>query len=304
MEVQDILNLIDIKPIFYNRIRDICIKNTFNRIFLINVIIGVRGRKNFFIPCIEHLKEAIKNIPVTITIVEQDVISNYKEICKELNIDYIFVENSSIPSGDNYNRSFCFNTGFLFSNKSSWYLFHDIDMLVDNTFFEIIKLYIDRNPLWLQPYTKKRVIRLNKDTTDQICAKKNCLSNLNSDKDYKAANIGSTGGSILVRRDAFVDVGGFDPELFYGYGPEDSFFWSKLEVLEKKVEYMDCHFAGGGMFADDPPIEIYHMYHDSMQDSNPHLNFMCEIREAFWRCSYPDKLLILNKKRDILKSFL
>jgi len=304
MKIHDIINLIEKNPISYDNIKNKSIKNLSNTDRFINVIVGVRGRNRFVFPCINYLKKAIGTNPIIITIVEQDTTPNYRYISKTLGVDYIFVDNSTIPHGDQYNRSLCFNIGFLSVKESPWYVFHDIDILVEDTFFEKIKIYIERDPLWLQPYTKKRVLLLKPEITNTLFNNVLDLSKLTVSKDYEEAYPGSTGGSIVVRRYVFIDVGGFDPELFYGYGPEDSFFWSKLEAFKNEIGPMSYHFAGGGMFANNPPIEVYHMFHNTLCNTNPNIGLMEDARKAFWKGSYEGKLEIIEKKRDLLKKCL
>jgi hypothetical protein len=268
----------------------------------VNVIIGIRGRSSFLSTCIRYFKKAIEGseLKVNITIVEQDNSSHYMDTCKDLGIDYIFIPNSILKNGESYNRSFCFNVGYLLASPSIWYLFHDIDILINHDFFKSLKTYLVKNPKWLQTYTKKRVLLLNPGITEALVNSKETLD-LVTINDYKEAQPGSTGGTLLVRHDIYMDVGGFDPEFFYGYGPEDSFFWSKLEVCNKPVDMMGTHFNGGGTFSDDPAIEVLHMYHEPMWYTNPHERYMLYIRESFWKYPYAEKLKIILEKQDILK---
>lgn len=271
----------------------------------LNIIIGIRGRETFLPVCIRYLKKALEKSPITvkITVVEQDTQPHLRDICKTLDLDYIFIPNSFLASGKAYNRSLCFNVGYLLSTPSTWYMFHDIDILVDPEFFIKLKIYLDRNPSWLQNYTKKRVLLLKPDITNTLLKHQFCVdfSVLKEERDYKPATPGSTGGSIVVRSDIFAKVGGMDPELFYGYGPEDSFFWSKLECLDKKVDVMFDHFTGGGMFANNPPIEVYHMYHKPMSGTNSDEKVMLGIRKYFWSINYEEKIKIIQEKKRILQ---
>lgn len=304
--IHKIIELLEGKKICYENLNKYDMhKNVSKEYRDINVIIGIRDRKSFLPVCIQYLKEAIKksNFKVKITIVEHNDTPQYSSICKILDVDYVFVSNEAIKLGEIFNRSFCFNVGYLLTVPSTWYLFHDIDILVDNNFFKDISVYIDKNPKWLQTYTKKRVLLLNKEVTTAIVNNPNTI-NLGAIKGYKEAFSGSTGGSILVRNDVFLDAGGFDPEFFYGYGPEDSFFWSKLEVNNKPVDIMYDHFQGGGVFADDPAIELYHMHHRPMYYSNPNEWIMLKIRESFWNYTYDEKIKIIQEKNKILKQAL
>jgi hypothetical protein len=301
--IQKLLELLYNNKISYEDIKkDIVHKNISKNPKDINVIIGIRDRKSFLPVCVRYLKRSIKesSLKINITIIEQSNIPEYVDVCKELDVDYIYIPNHIIKKGQSYNRSFCFNVGYLLTTPSTWYLFHDIDILVDNDFFKNISIYLDKNPKWLQTYTQRRVLLLDQESTSLIINNPNIV-NLKDIKGYKEATQGSTGGSILVRNDVFLDVGGFDPELFYGYGPEDSFFWSKLEVNNKPINIMYDHFQGGGVFADDPAIEVFHMYHKPMCYSNPDEWIMLKIRESFWNYTYNDKIKIIQEKKRILK---
>jgi hypothetical protein len=64
------------------------------------------------------------------------------------------------------------------------------------------------------------------------------------------------------------------------------------------------HFAGGGMFADDPSIEVYHMFHKSMSGSNPDEKVMLGIRKYFWSLKYEEKMKIVQEKERILQESL
>ena len=271
----------------------------------LNIIIGIRGRENFLPVCIRYFKKALENSPISvkITIVEQDTLPHFRDTCKDLDLDYVFIPNNFLSSGKAYNRSFCFNVGYLLANPSTWFMFHDIDILIDPEFFTKLKTYLDKNPSWLQPYTKKRVLLLKPDITNTLLKHQFCVdfSVFKEERDYRPATPGSTGGSILVRNDIFAKVGGFDPELFYGYGPEDSFFWSKLECLDKRIDVVFDHFAGGGMFANDPMIDVYHMYHKSMSGTNSDEKVMLGMRKYFWQIRYEEKMKIVQEKERILQ---
>ena len=74
----------------------------------------------------------------------------------------------------------------------------------------------------------------------------------------------------------FFEVGGYDPELFYGWSPEDLFFWDKIESMES---------IG---ITDNPKNEIYHMYHkpqnlnkEQMVNSEEKLNLYESIKKEY-----------------------
>ena len=57
------------------------------------------------------------------------------------------------------------------------------------------------------------------------------------------------GGSILIDRMTFFKIGGYDADLFKGWGYEDDFFWSKVNLVSKMEK------------ADSPNITLLHLYH-------------------------------------------
>jgi hypothetical protein len=64
------------------------------------------------------------------------------------------------------------------------------------------------------------------------------------------------------------------------------------------------HFQGGGVFADDPATELYHMHHRPMYYSNPDEWAMLKIRELFWKSPYDEKIKIIQEKNKVLKQAL
>lgn len=271
----------------------------------INVIIGIRGREFFLKPCISYFKRAIDNCPnkkIKLILVEQDVTPKYEQIAKELGVEYIFAHNDIVFRGENYSRAYVYNIGFLLAKPSKWYILHDIDILIDENYFKHLDTYLLDSTKWVQPYQKKRVIVLSERATNFILDSGDTFVDLSKVEPKEPAMPGSTGGSLAVRRDMFIEAGGLDPEYFFGYGPEDSFFWSKLEVLDNPNlnKMPKGHFAGGGVFANDPAIDVYHMYHVPMWYSNPHEYFMLDIRMSFWGFSHDEKIAVIDKKRNIL----
>ena len=281
-------------------------KNIKNEISDITLLIPIKDRIDFLKPSVHYMKEAQKKIAYKIKVIyiENDNISNFKEICAKLEVDYIYIPIDICQSNGFFAKSLCYNIGFLLAPKTPWYIFHDLDILVDNDFFIKLNFYIQRNPKWVQPYTQKRVRRLSNTITKAICS--NNYFNLSelSDKEAAPANPGSTGGSILVRRDMIERVGGYDPELFYGYAPEDSFFWTKLETeTAGGLGPISSCFQGCGLYADDPIIEVYHMDHPHYELKNPRHAAMRRILTSFWKYESIDKTRLIEFKNLLFKEF-
>ena len=102
--------------------------------------------------------------------------------------------------------------------------------------------------------------------------------------------LGSKGGSILVEREFYYELGGFDPELFWGYAAEDQIFWDKAITLLGEVSY-----------ADNPPIDIFHMWHPPTHATNPLLYEMEEYMLQFRNMKKKERMNFLNLKKELFK---
>ena len=235
----------------------------------VNVIIGFRGRTEFHEPIIDSFNNAFRYY-------QRNFADRKHTFC------LTFVEHSAQPVSENtlqgrvnyiwtpgnvteqYSRSFSYNFGVKYSNKAKYYLLHDIDILVKENFFEQLFVNLSDRKC-MQPYGKRRVLYLSKELTDRVI-KKEIDYNVFSEKTPEVSLpgiLGSKGGSIFVERDLYFEVGGFDPEVFWGYAAEDQFFWEKLLTVYGKVS-----------FADSPPIDMFHMWHPLTNVSNPQLGEM------------------------------
>ena len=209
----------------------------------LNVIIPVRNRSKIlkkFITIFKNIKKP-KNKKINLTVVEQNSKSVNKKICEENLIDYIFINDSEI-----FNKCLCHNVGVFFGTKSKNILFHDVDILIgENFFIDLYKNLKYKQTSTLQTFNKT-LIDLPKKYTYLIL---NDIKKL-SEIDTNLLNIkNGPGGSILIDRGTFFKVGGYDAELFKGWGYEDNFFWSKVDLISKMEN------------ADSPNITLFHLYH-------------------------------------------
>jgi len=277
----------------------------------INFFVPVRGRTHFFSAFIKYAKNAASMFKdnVRFVIIENDTVNLYKNLCKKENLDYIFIPSEVSYSEGAFAKALCYNMGFLLIDRAEWNIFHDLDILIDSTYFIKVKEYLDKNPTWLQPFSKKRVFLLNDIFSKDIIKNSTILdfnTLLNNKQNIgKFGGIGAPGGSIAVRTKDFINIGGYDPELFFGYSPEDSFFWTKLEILYGSLDgKYKTHFQGKAVYADNPPINIYHMYHDSVTYNNIYYWFMLDILHSFWGFSLKEKKEIVSIKSYLFKEFL
>ena len=245
------MELFDLKNIIYNNIyKDLyekIKKKKLNKKRWLTIIIPVKGRLDFIDITLRHLKNSItltdKNI--NIVVIEHSHNSEYKDICKGNNVDYFFIKSEN----DNFNKSLCHNVGSLLFKNSEHFLFHDLDCLVKEDFIvNIIKNKNEKNVSCLQTFDKRRVLYLSEEQTKNVLEGDINIDTIN-DNDLEEGLCCAPGGSIFIERDLFFNVGGYDPELFYNWSPEDLFFWDKVEFLEK---------IG---ICDSPKNEIYHMFH-------------------------------------------
>lgn len=267
-------------------------------IYDISVCIGTRGRQKYLTETVRRLKIAISktNLKINLYVVEHDT-------DKQINIDcrHIFVQSNDTLTENMYSRALIADIGFLSGAlNSKWYMYHDSDLLVTEDFFNKIEILIQSETKWIQPYSQKRVINLSVNATDKIFNGENLTLTSNEYRHELQNGSGAPGGSILVKKESYLEVGGFDYELFYGYAPEDSMFWVKLECLIKPINAItNCH-QGGALYADD--IDIYHLYHTNQISNNSKHHTMMERLKYFWSLDYESKKQYINIKKHKLLS--
>lgn len=303
-------NHIDYYSIYKNNKKNFFISNE-NRD--INVFLPIRKREKFLIPCIQHLKNSAKisGAKIRIVLIENDEKPLFKDIAIKQNIDYIFIPKDVTKSEGAFAKSLCYNIGWIASKKTQWDIFHDIDILVEEGYFSKLLLYFKKKPNWIQPYTKKRVLRLSKEYTDKIVNENNKIFPLGLPGTFTVSNPGSPGGSIVVRNSDFEKIGGYDPELFWGYSPEDTFFWTKLEIIyanrpgnpDVHIKKFSTPFYKSATYADDPPIEVYHMDHPLMVNTNKKYNLMLDMLRSFWNFPNIKRIEIIQYKESVLKNY-
>lgn len=262
----------------------------------VSVIVPVRGRTDFHQILVDHLTASFKNLPsgrsLSITFVEHSKNPEHRPFAEKSGVNYIH-----IPTDDVFNKCLAFNVGFLFSNKSEYYLFHDLDCMPQSNFWRYIFLNLDKTPFTsLQAFRDRRVLYCDQHTSDLIINKTLSVDQLS------AVSTGITepalhqwkapGGSIFCPYNQFVTVGGFDPEYFFGYSIEDAFFYNKLEI------------SGGITSCNNPQIEIFHLNHPPLWNSNPHLTEHHHIYENWMSLSGEEKVKLMDIKSSHLKKFI
>lgn len=257
--------------------------------YYINIIIGFRNRAEFLIPLIEYFNAAIKTFEIStgkkvcLTFVEHD--SNPKhEYILDNNVNYLWTQGNVV---NQYSRSFAYNFGVKYGNNAKYYLLHDLDILVKQNFFlELVENLKDFK--CLQPYGYRHVLYMSNSLTQQFLLGQVDINTLTigSDDVSPPDIIGSKGGSIFIEKETFLEVGGFDPELFWGYAAEDQIFWDKVSTITP-IGY-----------SDRPSIDMFHMWHEPTHSTNPLLFLMENYMVEFRSMSSENKLKFLSLKKD------
>jgi len=265
----------------------------------INFLIPVRGRKEFAAPMYNSFLKAKENSPLNIiyTVIEHSHITEHSKFCKDNKINYIWVK---CEEGDLFNKCLAYNMGALYSNISKYIIFHDIDCVIQSDFFQKIALNITNQKCKaLQCFQQRRALYCDIDLTKEIVQGRINIDDLNLD--LKGVDLprlggkvmlGAPGGSILVERGLLFDVGGYDADLFLANSPEDSYFWEKINTIDKMCT------------SEHPPIDVFHLYHPPTYFSNPFINEMKKIYEDFKLLSKEKKEEIIKQKSAHIKTFL
>lgn len=257
--------------------------------YFINVIIGCRGRGEFLNPLINSFNNAIKNVEkkITLTIVEHN---NFPEHKKKIPKDVNYIWTKGFIDGQ-FNKSLAFNFGVKYGNDAEYYLLHDLDILVKDNFFQELIQNIN-NCSFLQPFGKRRILYMSKELTNEYLEEKIQINDLNEKlngaEPSKIKN--PKGGSVFISKDLFEEVGGFDPEMFWGYAAEDQFFWEKVKTISE-IKY-----------ADNPPIDMFHMWHEPAKiHENPFFLDMEDCWNLFKALDKKEKIEIIKLKKMVYK---
>lgn len=223
----------------------------------------------------EHLKITYDSImkssslttkKVHIIVVEHSEKPEIKEYCFINKIEYFYIPIvDHIKSISMFNRGLTFDIGVLWGLPSDSYICHDVDIYVEPTFFNNIEENVkQQNVSILQTYANRIVHRVDKITTENI------HNGIQQYTDVKPENYssppGSWGGSIYIEKNAYYTIGGHDPDLFTGYAPED-------QCIVHKILINNYEFG----FANNPPINIYHQYHEPTNATNKYLDEMTNL---------------------------
>ena len=228
----------------------------------ISIVIPCKGRKPLLETTIKVLKHEIAktDLRIVITLVEHTDSIEFKEYSFTEGLGWIHIPltgGTGSPLGQ-FNRGLCFDIGHLYGPPCKYYMMHDSDLLVPDNFFNKVQIYFNRGAVALQPYSDRFVWQTNQEFSEKLQADLSIFYNGIAEHDVCTQNSpGAKGGSFILKSDLFVNVGGYDPQIFWGYAPEDQLFWLKVESLTS-IKY-----------ADNPRMPLIHLWHPNAATKNP-----------------------------------
>jgi hypothetical protein len=242
----------------------------------VSIIIPIKGRVSQLQTSLYFLQREISrsSLVIKIVVVENDTSPLNKDNSERLNVDYIFIK------GNTFNKCLCHNIGS-FLHNSDYVMFHDVDLVVPELFFKNLFENLKQKKA-LQCFHNRRVIYLDQSLSEIVNREKS-ISGINlSDPRVREGKVGAPGGSLIIERNLFEKIGGFDPNFFCGYSIEDGFFWKKLEVF---TSVSGC---------DNPIIEMLHLWHEPLHSTNPNIRRDHVIYDLFVNFNEDQKISFLN----------
>jgi hypothetical protein len=223
----------------------------------INIIIPVKNRTENLTCLIKNFKSIIKkkNYNIMITVIEYGD-NMHMKLCENELINYVSINYEGHAFNKSLMGNFVYSLYESLDVKYNYILFHDVDCIVKDNFFEEI-FNLDYNNKFIQPYYNKRVLMTTNFFANKIREGITNIDDINENTDgIIIPGIGSPGGSIFMKKEMFENVGGLDYYYFDNYGPEDAMFFSKLLI------YYQVHFSSS------QNSEIIHLWHESNASNN------------------------------------
>lgn len=265
------------------------------------VVFGVNGRR-------EHLHRTYYQLEIengrldldkraSVMVVEHSPAPEFKTWCKKKGIAWLWIpleKDMGNPLGQ-FNRSLGFDMSVLYGPKTKNYLFMDSDLLVPHEFWKKLGKNIKGHEIAIQPFAHRAVFYMTEELSRELMKKPNldistieCVS-----KNGHFGGRGAKGGATYMSYDNFMRIGGFDPQIFWGYAPEDQLFWRKMEA------------EGGLGYADEPAIDLLHLWHPPAVNTNPYHDQMSHYWVTVLSKKPKEWYNIYNKsKSDYLKNFI
>jgi hypothetical protein len=273
-----------------------------NRVPPRKIVIPCLKRKENLIPVLKRFQGI--DLPnegyrPPILLVEHSPYPELEKVAEEFDCEYIWFfldpRIPELPLGQ-FNKALCYDKAFLFGTPAEWYLFHDNDILVPKQFWNMLDANVERaKTQFIQPYTHRCLLNLKPAVAEMFRENIGLADEPIDDSMYTSLEeaAGAPGGSLYLTRQRYLEAGGHDPQLCWGYGPEDALFYQKLELLEPIA------------FADDPPIEMIHLWHPSAQIQNPfRVEMDVLVKGMFREKTEQEKRDYMKYKEEVLKNVM
>lgn len=285
----------DYKEIIHNKTRYYHIKN--DKDYDVNIIIPLYKRQKYLYKTVESFQKAIEKCQtkkINITVSELvDTEEDNVDFCTKNNLDYICLE---AKNKMNFPKSLLMNLAALHGCNSEWLLFHDVDCLPQSDFFNNLFENINKkNSKAIQCFQKRRILYLDNEITEDVFNNKIKVDDLNIDnpKVSLPITLGAPGGSIMINKKTFLDVGGYDDQLFTGYAPEDFYFWEKVVFTQG---YFDS--------CDNPENELYHLEHDRKNENEQEIyEKNALMQDAFIKMSIREKKEFVSHQKNRINKY-
>lgn len=273
-----------------------------------NFYVAVKDRTEFFRATLRNIIIAANNsqTKVRIVIIEQNNESINDKFCEQFHVDYIFIPQEIAQCEEFHSTALMYNVGYLFAKQARYNFFHCCDILLPNNFFRRLNqnyFHHTSKPFnWLQPFHNKRVILINEDITKRYLDGElayHCPDSLSGDE-IKPENSGAPGGCICIKSETMDEIGGYCPEIYWGYTSEDADIWVRLETYFGKQKCTKTHF-GNATYADNPIIDIYHFNHPRAQSLNYNFDKMQSYYEIYINATYEEQMEFIKYKSEEFK---
>ena len=244
----------------------------------ISIIIPVHGRTQFNHIVSDAFYKAWNkfNKRVGITIVEHSEKPEHEKLCRDW-VNYIWIPQNS----NRFNKCLCFNIGVLYSNKANYYLFHDVDILVPENFFNLLFENMKEYGA-VQAFSGQRLFHCSHDLTMDILNGKFQTTDLKTDTyGVTPARAGAEGGSIFCKKELLLKTGLWPDWGFDQYSVEDSCMFRFLQLM------------GNVGFCNNPPINCYHMWHSP--------SFNRQTKDSDWQRYYAFMAMNEEGKKHLIK---
>ncbi len=251
-------------------------------------VVPVCGRNKHlaqFIKCFNECRQESENSH-RMVVVEHSNNPEAIDMCIQHDIDYIFMNKNK----DLFNKCLSMNIGS-FLHDSKYIHFHDVDLWMPKHFWKQLRDNLNGKDI-VQSFAGRRVNYLNEQISNEIFSNhisvEQAIVRPNS---FHTGRPGAPGGSIVIKRELFNKVGGFDPYYFWAYSIEDQFFVDKIELFKK---FVGC---------DNPRIEMFHLWHPSNEKVTPLpvRNKGLKIQKYFIHLNNEEKLKLVRMFEDFLQ---